>query len=140
MASLAALPVIAGAEEAAPTPDKGDTASMMVCTRLFNRMAVPGLAPFFGGMVRAKNMLSVSMQVFVIFSLLTVPWVICAYSIAFAELTKFSAVLAFAVLWFTLTYVPIARAPVSRSAGLCATPARVDAAVSPGRAALSRVP
>jgi Amt family ammonium transporter len=130
-------------------------------------MAIPGLALFYGGMVRAKNMLSTSMQVFVIFSLLTVLWVIYGYSLAFngggpwigdfsrfflsgmtadtnaatfsdgvvipeyvfvafqatfaalttalavgafAERTKFSAVLIFAVLWFTFSYLPIARA------------------------------
>ena len=61
---------LAGAEEAAPTPDKGDTAWMMISTLLVIMMAVPGLALFYGGMVRSKNMLSVLMQVFVTFSLL----------------------------------------------------------------------
>ncbi|HUG72643.1 MAG TPA: ammonium transporter, partial [Steroidobacteraceae bacterium] len=140
---------------------------MLVCTLLVLLMAIPGLALFYGGMVRAKNMLSTSMQVFVIFSLLTVLWVIYGYSLAFngggawigdfsrfflsgmtadtnaatfsdgvvipeyvfvafqatfaalttalavgafAERTKFSAVLIFAVLWFTFSYLPIARA------------------------------
>ncbi len=82
-AALAALPAIAGAEEAAPTPDKGDTGFMIVSTLLVILMAIPGLALFYGGMVRAKNVLSVFMQVFVIFSLLTVLWVIYGYSIAF---------------------------------------------------------
>ncbi len=76
LASLALLPALAGAQEAEPTPDKGDTAWMMVCTLLVIMMAVPGLALFYGGMVRAKNMLSVSMQVFITFSLLVVLWVI----------------------------------------------------------------
>ncbi len=167
LASLALLPALAGAEEAAPTPDKGDTAWMLTCTLLVIMMAVPGLALFYGGMVRSKNMLSISMQVFVTFSLLTVLWVIYGYSLAFngpgpwigdfsrfflsgitadsnaatftagvvipeyvfvafqatfaaittalavggfAERTKFSAVLIFAVLWFTFSYLPIARA------------------------------
>jgi len=167
LASLALLPALAGAQEAEPTPDKGDTAWMMVCTLLVIMMAVPGLALFYGGMVRAKNMLSVSMQVFCVFSLLVVLWVIYGYSLAFngtgawigdfsrlflsgitadtnaatftegvvipeyvfvafqatfaaittalavggfAERTKFSAVLLFAVLWFTFSYLPIARA------------------------------
>jgi Amt family ammonium transporter len=165
--ALATLPALAGAEEAAPTPDKGDTAFMMVCTLLVIMMAVPGLALFYGGMVRSKNVLSLSMQVFVTFSLLTVLWVVYGYSFAFAgpgqwigdasrfmlsgigadtnaatfsegvvipeyvfvafqatfaaittalavgafaERTKFSAVLIFAVLWFTFSYLPIARA------------------------------
>jgi Amt family ammonium transporter len=154
------------AAEAAPVPNKGDTAWMLVCTLLVIMMALPGLALFYGGMVRSKNILSVSMQVFVTFSLLTVLWVVYGYSIAFngpdqwigdfsrfmlsgitadsnaatftagvvipeyvfvafqatfaalttalavggfAERTKFSAVLIFAVLWFTFSYLPIAR-------------------------------
>ena len=166
MASLAALPVIAGAEEAAPTPDKGDTAWMIVATLLVIMMAVPGLALFYGGMVRSKNVLSTFMQVFIIFSLCTVLWIVYGYSFAFngpgawwgdtsrilmagltpdsnaatftkgvvipefvfvvfqatfaaittalaigafAERTKFTAVLAWAVLWFTFSYLPIAR-------------------------------
>jgi ammonium transporter, Amt family len=162
-------PVIAAAQDAAaaaPVPDKADTAWMMVCTLLVIMMAVPGLALFYGGMVRAKNMLSVLMQVMLVFSLLTVLWVIYGYSIAFngtgqwigdfsrlflsgitadstaatftagvvipeyvfvafqatfaaittalavgafAERTKFSAVLIFAIIWFTFSYLPIAR-------------------------------
>jgi Amt family ammonium transporter len=151
---------------AAPVPDKADTAWMMVCTLLVIMMAVPGLALFYGGMVRAKNMLSTLMQVMLVFSLLVVLWVIYGYSLAFngtgqwigdfsraflsgitadstaatftdgvvipefvfvafqatfaaittalavggfAERTKFSAVLAFAVIWFTFSYLPIAR-------------------------------
>jgi len=166
MASLAALPVIAGAEEAAPVPNKGDTAWMIVATLLVIMMAVPGLALFYGGMVRAKNVLSTFMQVFVIFSLCTVLWVVYGYSFAFngpgewwgdasrflmsgltadsnaatftqgvvipefvfvvfqatfaaittalavgafAERTKFTAVLLWAVIWFTFSYLPIAR-------------------------------
>jgi len=168
LASLALLPALAGAaEEAAPTPDKGDTAWMLTSTLLVILMALPGLALFYGGMVRAKNVLSMSMQVFVVFSLCTVLWVIYGYSLSlngtgtyigdlsrlflsgitadsnaatfsegvvipeyvfiafqatfaaittalavggFAERTKFSAVLIFAVLWFTFSYIPIARA------------------------------
>ncbi|MET0717138.1 MAG: ammonium transporter [Pseudoxanthomonas sp.] len=166
MASLAMLPVIAGAEEAAPVPDKGDTAWMITATLLVIMMAVPGLALFYGGMVRAKNVLSTFMQVFVIFSMCTVLWIIYGYSFAFAgpgewfgdmsrflmsgltadsnaatftkgvvipeyvfvvfqatfaaittalavgafaERTKFSAVLIWAVIWFTFSYLPIAR-------------------------------
>jgi Amt family ammonium transporter len=165
---LAALgPALASAQDAAPVPDKGDTAWMLVSTLLVIMMAVPGLALFYGGQVRSKNVLSTLMQVLVVFSLLTVLWVVYGYSLAFngpsayigdfsrfflmgltpdtnaatftagvvipeyvfvvfqatfaalttalavggfAERTKFSAVLLFAVLWFTLSYLPIARA------------------------------
>jgi len=154
----------------APTPNKGDVAWMLTCTALVLMMSVPALALFYGGMVRAKNMLSVLMQVFVVFSLVTVLWCIYGYSLAFtegnayfggfdrlflkdtfdaakgefamaatfskgvvlpelvfvafqatfaaitcclilgafAERAKFSAVLAFIVLWFTFAYAPIA--------------------------------
>jgi len=174
-ALLLTLPGLASAQAAAPsapmTPayDKGDIAWMMVSTLLVILMALPGLALFYGGMVRAKNILSVSMQVFVIFSLLAVLYVMYGYSLAFtpgnafiggvdrlflrgmldaagnltpaatftkgvylpeylyaafqmtfacitpclivgafAERMKFSAVLAFMVLWFTFAYLPIA--------------------------------
>jgi Amt family ammonium transporter len=73
------------AAPAAPTPDKGDTAWMIVATVLVTLMVIPGLALFYGGMVRAKNMLSVLMQVFVIFSLMAVLWAIYGYSLAFTE-------------------------------------------------------
>jgi Amt family ammonium transporter len=75
------------AEEAAavPVPNKGDTAWMIVATVLVILMTIPGLALFYGGMVRVKNMLSVLMQVFVIFALIAVLWAIYGYSIAFTE-------------------------------------------------------
>jgi Amt family ammonium transporter len=154
----------------APVPNKGDTAWMMVSTLLVILMTVPGLALFYGGLVRSKNMLSVLMQVMVTFSLIVVLWFIYGYSLAFtegnqfvggldrlfmkgvwdnvagtfsnaatfskgvyipeivyaafqatfagitctlivgsfAERIKFSAVLAFMVLWFTFSYAPIA--------------------------------
>ncbi|ADW18212.1 ammonium transporter [Desulfobulbus propionicus DSM 2032] len=159
----AAMPVLA--ETAAPVPEKGDTAWMIVATLLVTLMTIPGLALFYGGLVRSKNMLSVLMQVFTIFSLCVVLWVVYGYSVAFTEGTaffggfgkvllkgvgidsvagtfskgvvipeliyvffqatfaaitpaliigafaermKFSAVLAFIVLWFTFAYLPIA--------------------------------
>jgi Amt family ammonium transporter len=169
-AALAAMaPGLAGAQEAAqaaPIPNKGDTAWMIVATLLVIMMTVPGLALFYGGMVRAKNVLSTFMQVFIIFSVCTVLWVVYGYSLAFngpgewigdssrfllhgltadsnaatftsgvvipeyvfvafqatfagittalaigafAERTKFSAVLLWAVLWFSFAYLPIAR-------------------------------
>jgi len=67
----------------APVPDKGDTAWMMTSTVLVILMTIPGLALFYGGMVRAKNALSVLMQVFVVFSLIAVLWAIYGYSVAF---------------------------------------------------------
>ena len=73
----------AAAPAAAPVPNKGDTAWMTVATLLVIMMTVPGLALFYGGLVRAKNMLSVLMQVFVIFSMITVLWAIYGYSLAF---------------------------------------------------------
>jgi len=162
----------AEATEAAPAavPNKGDIAWMMVATILVMMMVIPGLALFYGGLVRSKNMLSVLMQVVVTFSMITVLWFIYGYSLAFtegnafiggfdrlfmkgiwdnaagtfanaatfskgvvipeisfaafqatfagitcalivgafAERIKFSAVLAFMVLWFTFSYLPIA--------------------------------
>jgi Amt family ammonium transporter len=73
------------AEAAAPAPtvDKGDVAWMMLSTLLVIMMAVPGLALFYGGLVRSKNMLSVLMQVMVVFSLISVLWAVYGYSLAF---------------------------------------------------------
>ena len=154
----------------APTPRKGDVSWMLMSTALVLLMSVPALALFYGGMVRSKNMLSVLMQVFVVFSLISVLWCVYGYSLAFtegnaflggldrlflagtfdaakgefamaatfskgvvipelafvafqatfaaitvclvlgafAERVRFSAVLLFAVLWFTFAYVPVA--------------------------------
>jgi Amt family ammonium transporter len=157
--------VSAAASTAAPVPDKGDTAWMIVATLLVTLMTIPGLALFYGGLVRSKNMLSVLMQVFTVFCLCVVLWVLYGYSLAFtegnaffggfskillkgvtidsvaatfskgvvipelvyaffqatfaaitpaliigafAERMKFSAVLAFIVLWFTFAYLPMA--------------------------------
>ncbi|MBA3595697.1 MAG: ammonium transporter [Polaromonas sp.] len=69
----------------APVPNKGDTAWMMVSTMLVILMAIPGLALFYGGLVRSKNMLSVLMQVMVTFSMIVVLWFIYGYSLAFTE-------------------------------------------------------
>ena len=73
-------------KEAAPAPpkvDKGDVAFMYAATIMVILMTIPGLALFYGGLVRSKNMLSVLMQVFVVFSLITVLWVIYGYSLTF---------------------------------------------------------
>ena len=153
--------------EAAPTApapklDSGDTAWMLTSTMLVILMVIPGLALFYGGLARSKNMLSVLVQVFVIFALITVLWAVYGYSLtfagegqffggfdkiflkgiapdtlsgllptipeyvfvafqstfaaitvalivgSFAERIKFAAVLIFAVLWFTFSYIPMA--------------------------------
>ncbi len=84
-----AAPAEATAEEAAPevapTVDKGDTTWMMVATLLVILMTVPGLALFYGGLVRSKNMLSILMQVLVVFSLISVAWAVYGYSLAFGS-------------------------------------------------------
>ena len=69
----------------APTPNKGDIAWMLTSTALVLMMSVPALALFYGGMVRSKNALSMLMQVFVVFSLVTVLWCVYGYSLAFTE-------------------------------------------------------
>ena len=94
-ADEAAVPAAATAEAAtpaaapAPVPNKGDTAWMIVATVLVILMTIPGLALFYGGMVRTKNMLSLLMQVFATFSLLSILWAIYGYSIAFTEGSSF---------------------------------------------------
>jgi Amt family ammonium transporter len=70
---------------AAPTVNKGDTAWVLISTVLVILMVIPGLALFYGGMVRAKNMLSILMQVFVIFALTSILWAVYGYSVAFTE-------------------------------------------------------
>jgi ammonium transporter, Amt family len=89
-AAPAAADAAPAAAEAAPaeeavkeTVDKGDVAWMMVSTLLVIMMVIPGLALFYGGLVRSKNMLSVLMQVMVVFSLITVLWAVYGYSLAF---------------------------------------------------------
>ena len=84
-----ATPVAAEAAPVAaapsPVPNKGDTAWMLMSTALVLLMSIPALALFYGGLVRTKNMLSVLMQVFVVFSLITVLWCVYGYSLAFTE-------------------------------------------------------
>ena len=89
-AAVEAAPVATMVAEAAPaaaapapTVDKGDTAWMMISTVLVIMMVVPGLALFYGGLVRSKNMLSVLMQVMVVFSLISVLWAVYGYTVAF---------------------------------------------------------
>ena len=75
---------LAYAQDEAPTLDSGDTAWMLTSTVLVLFMTIPGLALFYGGLVRSKNVLSVLMQCFGITALATLLWVICGYSLAFA--------------------------------------------------------
>ena len=78
-AEAASAPAVSDATATAapaPVPNKGDTAWMIVATLLVIMMSVPGLALFYGGLVRSKNMLSVLMQVFSIFALITLLWAI----------------------------------------------------------------
>jgi ammonium transporter, Amt family len=84
--TLAKAAAAAPAEAAsAPKIDKGDSAWMMLSTLLVILMTLPGLALFYGGLVRSKNMLSVLMQVMVTFSLIVVLWFVYGYSLAFTE-------------------------------------------------------
>ena len=160
-AAPAPAPAPAAEAPAAPKVDSGDTAWMLTSTLLVILMIIPGLALFYGGLGRTKNMLSVLMQVFVIFALVSLLWSIYGYSLAFsgegqfvgdlsklflkgvsqetfgalstipeyvfiafqgtfaaitvalivgsfAERMRFAAVLIFALLWFTFSYVPMA--------------------------------
>ena len=81
-ASAASAPAAAAS---APVPNKGDVAWMIVATAFVIMMSIPGLALFYGGLVRSKNMLSVLMQVMVTFSLIVVIWCVYGYSLAFTE-------------------------------------------------------
>jgi Amt family ammonium transporter len=76
-------PVVEAAAPAAPTLNTGDTAWMLTSTALVLFMTIPGLALFYAGMVRSKNVLSVMMQCFAITSLVSVLWALYGYSIAF---------------------------------------------------------
>ena len=82
-------PSMALAQVASPVPNKGDTSWMLISTALVLLMSLPGLALFYGGLVRTKNMLSVLMQVFATFSLITVLWCLYGYSLAFTPNTAF---------------------------------------------------
>jgi Amt family ammonium transporter len=84
-AAAAAPAAPAAAPAPAPVSNKGDVSWMLTSTALVLMMSVPALALFYGGMVRSKNTLSVLMQVFVVFSLITVLWCVYGYSLAFTE-------------------------------------------------------
>ena len=81
--ALTSVAVLAADAPAAPVPNKGDTAWMLISTVLVLLMTIPGLALFYGGLVRTKNMLSVLSQVFAIVALVAILWVVFGYSLAF---------------------------------------------------------
>jgi ammonium transporter, Amt family len=81
--AMALCSLAAPALAAAPVPNKGDTAWMLISTALVLLMTVPGLALFYGGLVRTKNMLSMLMQVFTIVCVVCLLWVLYGYSLAF---------------------------------------------------------
>jgi Amt family ammonium transporter len=76
---------LAEPEVAAPVMNKADNAWIMVCSAFVILMSIPGLALFYGGLVRKKNVLSLLIQVFVVFALISLLWVIYGYSVAFTE-------------------------------------------------------
>ncbi|MBC7703610.1 MAG: ammonium transporter [Rhodoferax sp.] len=84
-AAAAPAPAASAAAAPAPVANKGDVAWMIVATAFVIMMSIPGLALFYGGLVRSKNMLSVLMQIFVTFSMIVVLWCIYGYSLAFTE-------------------------------------------------------
>ncbi len=83
--ALTALPALAQAAPAPPVPNKGDVAWMLISTALVLMMTIPGLALFYGGLVRTKNMLSMLTQVFAIVCLVSIIWVTFGYSLAFTN-------------------------------------------------------
>ncbi|MEX0324412.1 MAG: ammonium transporter [Puniceicoccaceae bacterium] len=101
---FALLPAVVHAQDAAEvaTIDTGDTAWMIVACALVLFMTLPGLALFYGGLVRAKNVLSVLMQCMVMAGVMSLLWMIFGYSLAFSEgpggLNKFIGGLDFALL------------------------------------------
>jgi len=76
---------------AAPTINAGDTAWMIVATAFVLLMTIPGLALFYGGLVRRKNVLNVFMQCFIITAAISIEWVVCGYSLSFGSSTGFLA-------------------------------------------------
>jgi ammonium transporter, Amt family len=92
-ASVASVVVLAAPALAAdPVPNKGDTAWMLMASALVLLMTIPGLALFYGGLVRTKNMLSMLMQVFAIVCVVAIIWVLYGYSLAFSGGTAFNDV------------------------------------------------
>jgi ammonium transporter, Amt family len=84
-APAADAPAVPAAAAEAPKLDSGDTAWMLTSTMLVILMTVPGLALFYGGLARSKNMLSVLMHVMAVFAVITLLWAIYGYSLAFSN-------------------------------------------------------
>ena len=85
LAQEAAAEAAAAAEPAKPAIDTGDTAWMLTSTALVLMMTIPGLALFYGGMVRKKNVLAIVMQCFAITCIVTIVWMVIGYSLAFTD-------------------------------------------------------
>jgi Amt family ammonium transporter len=83
--TLISLPALAQETTITPTIDAGDTAWMIVATAFVLLMSIPGLALFYGGLVRRKNVLSVFMQVFILVAVISIEWVMFGYSNAFGS-------------------------------------------------------
>ncbi|MBF0160323.1 MAG: ammonium transporter [Magnetococcales bacterium] len=104
---------VAMAADEAPKLDSGNTAWMLTSTALVLFMTVPGLALFYAGMVRTKNVLSVLMQCFAITSVITVLWAIYGYSVAFTSSTNWNDYIGGLEKWFLLGVTVDALAPNS---------------------------
>lgn len=86
MLGLSSVTMVPSLALAAPAvADKADNAFMMICTALVLFMTLPGIALFYGGLLRGKNVLSMLTQVTVTFALVCVLWVLYGYSLAFSE-------------------------------------------------------
>ena len=83
-AALLGPAAIALAQDAAPKIDTGDTAWMLISSALVLSMTAPGLALFYGGLVRGKNVLSILMQSFILMAVISIQWILYGYSLAFA--------------------------------------------------------
>ena len=119
-AGLAALAVglfAATAAYAEPTVNKGDNAWMLTSTVLVLLMTIPGLALFYGGLVRGKNMLSVLMQVFYTVCIVTVIWALYGYSLAFTGGSDFIGGFTKA---FLMGVTPDSKAPTMRAGVIAA--------------------
>src|SRR5215467_14895637 len=85
----ASVPAFAQAETATPKIDTGDTAWMLISAALVLFMTIPGLALFYGGLVRTKNVLGTLMQSFIMVGIVTIQWIVIGYSLAFATGSSF---------------------------------------------------
>lgn len=92
---------------AAPRIDFGNTAWILVATALVMLMTIPGLALFYGGLVRRKNVLNILMQCFIITAAVSIEWVVCGYSLAFGSSKGFLAPYIGGCDWFFLKGIKI---------------------------------